>query len=271
MLTSSIVLYKNSLTECHTIIDCLLAGNVDKIYLVDHSGNDSLSILKDYSPKIEYIAHANLGYGSGHNVAIKKAIDAGAAYHIVLNADLKFSADVLPKLTDFMNQTPDAGLVMPQVYYPDGRNQQLCKLLPTPFDLFARRFFPKSWFKKSKERFYCNFTGYDRIMNVPYLSGCFMFLRISTLKDVGLFDERFFMYAEDIDLSRRIHQKYQTIFFPAASIIHDHKAASGKNFKMLLIHLINVSRYFNKYGWFFDKERNLINKTFVSSFNNQTN
>jgi GT2 family glycosyltransferase len=103
--------------------------------------------------------------------------------------------------------------------------------------------------------------NYDRakILHVPYLSGCFMFVRNSVFSDVGKFDERFFMYPEDIDLSRRIAEKYETIYFPKVTVTHRHEQASRKSFKMFCIHLSNMVRYFNKWGWFFDQKRKKIN------------
>ncbi|ULQ59885.1 hypothetical protein K7I13_00590 [Brucepastera parasyntrophica] len=101
-------------------------------------------------------------------------------------------------------------------------------------------------------------------MNVPYLSGCFMFFRVAALITEGFFDERFFMYPEDIDITRRIHRKYKTMYYPDISIMHIHEAASYKDKKMLKIHIINLIRYFNKWGWFFDKERRTINKNVLT-------
>ena len=97
-------------------------------------------------------------------------------------------------------------------------------------------------------------------MNVPYLSGCFMLFRMSALQDIGLFDERFFMYPEDIDITRRMHEKYKTIFFPKVSIIHSHAAASKVNIRMLKVHILNMVRYFNKWGWILDTKRRKLNK-----------
>ena len=74
------------------------------------------------------------------------------------------------------------------------------------------------------------------------------------------------MYGEDIDLSRRIHQKFETLFYPEISIIHNHAAASGKSLKMLWVHIVNVCYYFNKWGWLFDKERNSVNKHFIDTW-----
>ena len=129
---------------------------------------------------------------------------------------------------------------MPKVYYPNREIQYLCKLIPTPLDLLIRRFLPKFLTKKWTYKFELRDFGYDKLLDVPYLSGCFMFLRTKALKDVGVFDERFFMYPEDIDLSRRIHQKYRTVFYPDVSIIHHHAQSSYVNLKMLMVHTTNM-------------------------------
>ena len=156
---------------------------------------------------------------------------------------------------------------MPKVFYPNGEVQFLCKLIPTPFDLIFRRFLPQKWTKKRTERFELRKSGYNKTMDVPYLSGCFMFLRTEALKEVGLFDERFFMYPEDIDLTRRMHQKYRTVFYPDVSIIHHHAQSSYFSLKMLWIHTINMIKYFNKWGWIFDKQRKEINRKTLKSLN----
>lgn len=98
-------------------------------------------------------------------------------------------------------------------------------------------------------------------MEVPYLSGCFMFIRTKVLEKVGLFDERFFMYLEDTDLSRRIHKISKTIYYPYVHIYHEYGKGSYKNLKLLKYHIDSAIKYFNKWGWFFDKERDFINKT----------
>ncbi len=107
--------------------------------------------------------------------------------------------------------------------------------------------------------------GYDRILNVPSLSGCFMFLRVECLKELGLFDENIFMYMEDIDLNRRLHSKYKTIFYPFTSITHVHAKESYKRKWLLFQHIKSTIYYFNKYGWFFDKFRNDKNKEVKNS------
>lgn len=263
MLTASIVIYKTDIRELQTIIDCALRSTISTIFIIDNSPSNELQIIIDnyQSSKLVYIyGQGNIGYGAGHNIAIKKSFELNADYHIILNPDIIFNEGTIESLWQFMEQNPSIGLVMPQIIYPNGSLQRSCKLLPTPLDIFARRVLPKKWIEKRNRKFEMHFMGYDRIWNCPYLSGCFMFLRNSILKQVGGFDERYFMYSEDIDLSRRIHRISKTIFYPYVTIIHAHKAEHRANKLLLKISIISTIKYFNKYGWFFDKERRLFNK-----------
>jgi len=96
-----------------------------------------------------------------------------------------------------------------------------------------------------------------------------MFLRTSVLKDLGPFDENIFMYLEDTDLNRRIHSKYKTIFYPKVSIMHEYSKESYVNKKLLIYHIKSAIYYFNKWGWFFDKERDELNSRCLSNLNYQ--
>lgn len=260
MVTASIVTYQHTLEEISPLVQSLLKNNVARLYIIDNSPKDTLRAVAEMSDKVMYIHNKNTGYGSAHNIALREAIKLQADYHVVINPDIRIDQDAIRKLEDYMDARPDIGLVMPNIVYPNREQQYLCKLLPTPTDLFLRRFLPKNFRKRKREQFELRFTGYDREMDVPFLSGCFMFLRISVLREVGLFDERYFMYGEDIDLSRRIHAHSRTVFYPGITIVHAHEAASYKSKKMLFIHVRNIVRYFNKWGWFFDRERKMVNK-----------
>jgi GT2 family glycosyltransferase len=262
----SIVLFKNDQDLVKkAIYSCVNSVLINRIYLIDNSPTDILSCLASLDSKIEYIFNnANLGFGKAHNIALKRSIEENIPYHLVLNPDVYFEGGVLEELYNFMENNPDVGLVMPKVLYPDGTLQYLCKLLPTPLDLFGRRFLNFGPFKKIVEKrnevYELRFTGYDKIMEVPYLSGCFMFIRVEVLKKVGLFDERFFMYLEDTDLSRRIHKVAKTVYYPYVHIYHGYGKGSYKSLKLLYYHIKSAIKYFNKYGWFFDKEREEINR-----------
>ena len=264
-LSASIVLYNTKIDELKRVIDSYFAYTGEKqLFLVDNSPTDSLKeIVKIYpNNDIYYIFNnENMGYGKAHNIAIKKSIEQGLSYHIILNPDIIIENGSLEKLTEYMEQHPEVGNIMPKIIYPNGELQYLCKLLPSPIDLIFRRFIPiKKWKDAINERYELHSFGYDKIQNIPNLSGCFMFLRTEALKKVGLFDENIFMYLEDIDLNRRIHSKYKTIYYPDAIVIHEHQKESYKNRRLLKAHIQSAIYYFNKYGWLFDKERTTINK-----------
>jgi GT2 family glycosyltransferase len=207
-----------------------------------------------------------MGYGAAHNIAIRESIYHDVPFHLVINPDIILTREALDAMLQFIAQHPEVGSLMPRVTYPDGQIQRLCKLLPTPLDVFGRRFLPAQWMQRRNQTYEMHASGYDRIMNVPYLSGCFMLLRTQAVQQARLFDERFFMYPEDMDLTRRIHRDYLTVFFPHATIIHNHEKASYKSLKMLWIHMVNMCRYFNKWGWFCDKERTLFNQTAIREY-----
>ena len=260
MTTASIVTYKTRKDDLLKVVSSALADAVDRLYVVDQSPDERVRSFLSDDPRIEYHKRPNLGYGAGHNFAIRKALEAGADSHAVLNPDIYWEGGVVGALNAYMQSHPDVGMMVPRVLYPDGRLQYVCKLIPTPFDLIANRFLPRALVRRRVARFRLEATGYDRIMNVPYMHGCFFLLRAEALKEIGLFDERFFMYPEDIDLTRRIHEKWLTLYYPEKEIFHAHAAESRKSWKMLRIHMVNMVKYFNKWGWFYDPLRRRINK-----------
>jgi len=262
MITASIVLFHSQKLDITNIIDCIEKSCIDTVYIIDNSSDDRFRLYEKKSGKIWYIHNKNLGYGASHNIALHEAIDNGSEFHIVLNPDIRFSAEVISELVSYMREHEDTAYILPKVLYPDGTIQYLCKLLPTPSDLIFRRFIPNLKIaKKMNDKYVLKNSGYNKIINPPCLSGCFMFLRISTIKENNLFfDERFFMYCEDFDFIRRLHRVAKTIFYPYVSIVHDHSKASYKSGKMMIQHIKSAIKFFNKWGWIFDGERNQMNR-----------
>jgi hypothetical protein len=260
-LTVSIVTYETDQQVLKDAIAGVLHSRLRvSLYLIDNSRTDAARSLYNDSRIIYIFNGANIGFAAGHNIAIKKNLHC-SPYHLVLNPDVYFEQGTLEKLFEFMESHRDVGLIMPRVLYPDGSIQFLCKLLPTPFDLLTRRFLPTAKVLTRRTELYeLRFTGYDTIMDVPYLSGCFMFLRTDALRRVGVFDERFTLYLEDADLSRRIHRHYRTVYYPEVSIFHQYEKGSYKNARLLRYHLRSALRYFNKWGYIFDRERHNVNR-----------
>lgn len=275
MITASIVTYNNNLLDLEGILRSLLISPVQVLWIIDHSDEFTRleGELQEYKRKddvylqhegrgfrLEYIKQTNKGYGGGHNVALRKAIEIGSQYHLVVNPDVWFGAEVIPALWRLMEEDESIAQVMPKVLFLNGSVQHLAKLLPTPLDLFNRFFMPAKLISKRNDKFELKHSGYDKVMNVPFLSGCFMFFRMSALQSEGLFDERFFMYMEDVDMTRRLHVKYKTLFYPSVSIYHRFSRLSYHKWHLSFVHMISVIKYFNKWGWIYDGARRRFNK-----------
>jgi hypothetical protein len=257
MITASIVVFNAPVAQVKRAAKCILSNGVEHLYIV-FNGNDPTYLNDLGLHNAELIVTENRGFGAGHNIAIRKAITAGATFHLVANADLWWDGDVITPMTDFLKSHPNVGLISPKVLYPNGKLQYTCRMLPTPIQLFGRRFLPMA-FKKSNDRYLLKNIDHSKTINAPYLLGCFMLFRCSALQQDGLFDERFFMYPEDIDITRRLHQHWQTLYWPHATIVHEHARESYHNYRLLRIHIVNMCRYFNKWGWLCDKERTRFN------------
>lgn len=266
-ITISVVTYNTpSKTLSHCLESIAQAIVPLKCFVVDNARNKqtqkTVREAQELYPalaSLEYIPNDNTGYGRAHNMAMQKVLHAGLGrYHVVINPDITFRTGTLETLFAFMDKNPDIALVMPKILYPDGSPQKLCKLLPTPWHLGARRFFP--WLVKDRDAVYqLEFADFNTPFQCPSLSGCFMFLRSEAIKKVGGFDERFFMYFEDVDWVRRIGQHYKTMYCPMAEAIHHYEKGSYSNLGLLLNHLVSAVKYFNKWGWLIDQRRNKIN------------
>jgi GT2 family glycosyltransferase len=190
-----------------------------------------------------------------------------AAYHVVLNPDVYFDPGVLERLLEIARSRPDVGLMMPKILNLDGSTQSLCKKLPTPLDLILRRFLPaalKPFLEKRLAGYELRDQDYTRILSVPVLSGCFMMINCEALSQVGLFDERYFMYLEDVDLCRRMRQRFETIYFPDVAVYHRYEKGSYRSVRLMVRHIISAFRYFQKWGWFSDRERTAINQKAIA-------
>ena len=263
MLNISIVLYHPDWEQevLPLVEELLKVKNLQKLYLLDNSEErevHSKRVIKD--PKLRYMhMPENLGYGKAHNVALRETAYQEVDLHLVMNSDIRVKAEDIDAMHDWMLCNPQVGQLMPKVVNPDGTQQYLAKRLPSPLDVFGRRFLPEKMIAKRNKRYELRDLDLSRPVNAPYLSGCFMMLRTEAAVEAGLFDERFFMYPEDIDLTRRIHRNFLTLYYPQWTIVHAHARDSYKNKHMLRIHIQNMCRYFNKWGWFFDSERQAFN------------
>lgn len=250
--TGSIILYNNPPSMIRKAAVSFLSCSLDvELQIVDNSPTQELrSHLADLPAKYHFYG-SNAGYGRGHNKAFEEC--SGSKYHVIINPDITIAPSTIESLADYMDANSDVGIVCPKIMNPDGTLQYLNKRLPTVFDLFIRRFLPKSLlshFQSRLDRFEMKDIGYDSICDVEFTTGCFMFCRTSVLKQVGGFDPRYFLHLEDCDLGRMVQKAgFRTVFFPGATVTHEWGREPHKNYKMLLVMMVSMFRYFNKWGW----------------------
>lgn len=252
--TASIVIYNNPPEMVRRAVESFLSCSkkVD-LHIIDNSPTDVLKTFFFDLPIKYHFSGSNAGYGCGHNLVLKKGLSS--RYHVVINPDIIIASSTIESLCSYMDENPDVGIVCPRILNEDGTTQFLNKRFPSVFDLFARRFVPKSLhhlIQSKLDRYEMKDIGYEDICDVECISGCFMFCRTDLLKEVGGFDHQYFMYFEDFDLSRKVQQAgYRTVYFPDATVTHLWERASHKSIKMTLIHTLSAFKFFSKWGWRF--------------------
>jgi GT2 family glycosyltransferase len=230
--------------------------------IVDNSPNNELEHYAEKWNVIYIRPEKNIGFGKANNLAIKYMLENyPSKYHIVVNPDVVVENGCVDALFKFMNEHNEAGMCTPRVVYPNGDLQYSQRLLPSPITLIYRRFIGKiSFFEKKNILFEMQNYDHDSVFEVPFVCGCFMFIRTEIFSETGLFDERFFLYFEDTDLSRRIFRKFKVLYCPDGSVVHEFQKDSYHSWKGLKHHIKSAFQYFTKWGWCFDKERRLTNK-----------
>jgi GT2 family glycosyltransferase len=216
-----------------------------EIFVVDNaSGDDSIPYLRERYPDVNYITNdKNLGFAKANNQAIRKA---QGEYTLIINPDTLVSEDTLDVLVTHMEENPACGAAGCKILNPDGSFAKECRRsIP---DLKAALFrvlgldamFPES---KVFGKRYLGWLAEDEPSEVPVLSGSFMFWRTDLLKNLGGFDEDFFMYGEDDDLCFRVQETpYKIQYVPKTSIIH-YKGESSKKGDLKHIRVFNKALY----------------------------
>ena len=205
------------LEQCLHSVYTALEGIDGEVWVVDNNSVDgSLTMLERKFPQAKLIANKeNVGFARANNQAIRQS---QGEYVLLLNPDTLVEPDTFSKCIDFMDNTPDAGGLGVKMLNGNGEFLPESKRgLPVPSVAFYKIFGLSKLFPKSKKfgAYHLTYLSPDEIHSVDVLSGAFMLMRKSVLDKVGLLDEDYFMYGEDIDLSYRITQGgYKNYYFP---------------------------------------------------------
>ena len=274
-IVGSIVLYNTPADEVeHAIRQFFAISDADHLklhlYVIDNSAHPLTNPLLADQRITYHFAKRNLGYGRAHNIALH-ASKGKAKYNLIMNTDVSYAPDVVTTLKSYLDSTPQAGLAAPKILSPDGSLQPVCRLLPMPANIFLRRFFPRSRLAKTMDQDYeLQWWNHGSIADIPFLSGSFLLARTDILGSLGGFDDRFFLYAEDVDLSRRIHQIAATAYIPTAVITHQHRRLNRSSLRCSWHGLVSHVQYFNKWGWIFDGTRREMNSRTIARLRSST-
>jgi len=216
-----------------------------QIIVVDNdSSDDSLEYLEPRYPDVQFIANdENVGFGKANNQALKQA---NGRYTLLINPDTIVSEDTLSTLFRHMEMNPSCGACGCKILNPDGSfAPESRRSIPTIWSSLSKLLGLSALFPNSKTfgQYYMSWMDEDEPGQIPVLSGSFMFFRTDVLKQLKGFDERFFMYGEDIDLCYRLQKTgYHIDYVPDTSIIH-YKGESTKKDNIRYIKSFNEALY----------------------------
>lgn len=238
------------LQNCLEKIDAFPPQNIKgEVIVVDNASSDgSVEMVKNKFPAVRLIQSAeNGGFSKGNNLGIRKAL---GRYIMLLNSDTEFTPDThLEKIVWLMDQNPEIGVTTPRLQLPDGSLDLAShRGEPTPWAAFTyfsklEKYFPNI---PLFGQYHQTWKNFDEIHEIEACSGGAMIVRASALKKVGLLDETFFMYAEDLDWCRRFREAgYKIYYYPDSVVIHHkYKSGRGKNKRTDITHApIDTNKY----------------------------
>ena len=229
-----------------------------RLFLIDNGPADSAAAVRAAAGHwpaslgaVEVLSgHGNVGYGRANNLAIPRL---DSAYHLVMNPDVEVDREAITRGIAALEAQPDVGLATPAAFGPGGDRQYLCKRMPTVWLLFLRGFAPaflrRPWAASLDRYEMRDAIGEAPVKGVPLASGCFMLLRTPLFVKLGGFDQLYFLYFEDYDLSLRLAREAAIAYVPEARIVHHGGAAGRKGLAHVLRFLASAARFFNRYGW----------------------
>lgn len=217
-----------------------------RLYVVDNNSTDGTpEFIRENYPQVCLIEpKTNDGFGAGHNLVLPML---SSEYHIIINPDIVIKDDAIQKMIAYLDSNGDIGALSPKICFPDGREQILGKRSPKLKYLFASRMRNEH----NPSKLLREYAMLDEDLSVTHdidnATGCFVVFRTEVFKKLDGFDERFFMYFEDADISLRAAQISRVVYYPDAVIYHVWGRESKRNLKLMRIHICSMFKFFFKW------------------------
>lgn len=220
-----------------------------EVFLVDNASSDeTVFLVKKNYPKVKIIKlKENKGFSYANNQVLNKL---NSKYHVVINPDIIFESNVFKELVDYLEQNEEVVIITPKILSEDSSIQYLAKKEPRLKYLLSGRL---KKYLKFLEKYHDEYVMKEKTdkekkpFEIENCTGCFMMMKTEIFKKLKGFDERFFMYFEDVDLSKRARKFGKIVFYPKTKVIHLWERASAKNLKFLFIHISSMIKYFSKW------------------------
>ncbi len=253
------------LKKCLDSISPAFNGDLGRVLIIDNASSDgSIINLQSVYPHIQIIRNQqNLGFARAVNQGIRITT---SPYLLLINPDAELQSASIDKMLQFMETKPDCGVLGGLVLYPDGRRQETVRSFPTFWTvLLGRRssltykIFPHNPFSK---RYLLTTHDFTKTQEVDFVAGTFMMLRRKALEEIGLFDEDYFCYVEDVDICWRMKEKnWKVYFYPEARCVHLYGENIRKdNIHPEIYHARGMYHFFNKYY-----QPNFLYKSFLTT------
>jgi len=250
-ISASIVLYRENIDELAKTINSFLNTPLEKkLFLIDNNSNSQFKD-KFIHEDIVYISVGkNIGFGAGHNLILNK-IKGLSNFHLILNPDVIFEPNVIPNLIRKLNRHEIVSMIAPKVLFPNKKHQYSCRRYPNVAELMARRFsFLEPIFKNFIRKGIYSDKELQNSFFADYITGCFHLYKTEDFIELNGFDERYFLYMEDVDICKKIEKiNKQKMYYPKEEITHVLKQGSSKNLKLFFIHTSSAIKYFLKWGF----------------------
>lgn len=245
-ITASIVTYNDTEKALNAV--CTLKEHTKdrpvKVFVFDNASKN-IDIRLSSAADVLELNGENLGFGAAHNKILNYEM---GKYHAIINPDITVDSDVLSHLANILEENPDIAIITPKIMNADGTEQKLPRRTPTARYLFLGRLARFGGvFKKIRDEYIMENTIFEDITDIDFCTGCFFLIRSEIFRKIGGFDERYFMYLEDADLTRQAKKYGRTVFCPTEKVTHIWERGSAKSLKLLLIHISSFIKYLRKW------------------------